>query len=120
MDKKILTIVLAVVLIGCFFLAYFGGVSGFDLVKAPGGTWEKYIPILIPLSGILLLIGAASGNYIGGRGLWALLPLLTVIYMIVRPLIDKVPFEALIKLFGVGFWITLVASLVLAFYNPKK
>jgi hypothetical protein len=124
MNKKMLTTILAVVLIGCFFLPYvsFMGMSqsGFDSVKA-GGNWENYIPALIPLSGIMLLIGSLNnGNYPGGRAIWAWLPLVTCLYMIIRPVIDGAPFGAMIKLLGVGFWITLVAALVLAFYNPKE
>lgn len=133
MDKKMLTIILAVVLIGCFFLAYFsmGGISisGYDLVFSGGsggkGDWEKYILLLIPISGILLLIGAVNnGNYIGGRAIWAWLPLLAVIYLILAgPLIHGRAigdiFKAIGKGYGIGLWITIAASLVLAFYNPK-
>jgi hypothetical protein len=125
MDKKMLTIILAVVLIGCFFLDWGGGSSGFDGIKAEAGNWQKYIPLIIPLSGIMLLIGAMSGNYIGGRGLWTWLPLLTVLYLIIfKDLIDGKAigeiFKAIGKNYGIGKWITIAASLVLAFYNPKK
>ena len=134
MDKKILTIVLAVVLIGCFFLAYFSfmgsGISGYDLVFSGGGggsdNWEKYILLLIPLSGVLLLIGALNnGNYIGGRGIWCWLPLLAILYfIIVGPVIHGRAigdvFKSIGKGYGIGLWITIGASLVLAFYNPKK
>ena len=130
MDKKILTIVLAVILIGCFFLPYvsFMGMSasGYDAVFSDsGGDWQKYIPLLIPLSGLMLLIGAVNnGNYIIGRGLWAWLPLLTLLYMIIgKPLIDGAAigdiFKMIGKTYGMGLWGTIAASLVLAFYNPK-
>lgn len=129
MDRKIFTIVLAVVLIGCFFLPYFSffgmGVSGFDLVKAPGGGWQKYILLLIPLSGILLLVGAVNNeNYPLGRNLLCWLPLLAIIFtVIIIPLIDGAGFgdvfSALGKGYGLGLWITIAASLVLAVYNPK-
>ena len=126
MDKKMLTIILAVVLIGCFFLSWVSGItySGFDIVKGPG-DWEKYIPALIPLSGLMLLIGALNnGNYPGGRGLWAILPLLTLLFWIIGiPLIHGMAFGAVFKTigkgYGIGLWITIAASLVLAFYNPK-
>lgn len=132
MDKKTLTLVLAVALIGSFFLAYLGGASGFDIVKSSdtgmGNNVQviilQYIWILFPLSGIMLLIGAVSGNYIINRGLWAWLPMLALLtVLIVLPLINgKNLFTAikdLINLFGIGLWIAIAASLVLAFYNPK-
>jgi hypothetical protein len=131
MNRKIVTIVLAVILIACFFLPYISmmgmNVSGYDSVFAGGGgDWKKYIPLLIPLSGVFLLIGALNnGNYILGRGLWAWLPLLTVLYMLIgQPLIDGVAFGDIFKMigkgYGIGLWVTIGASLVLAFYNPRN
>ena len=123
MDKKMLTIILAVVLIGCFFLAYWSfmghGISGYDSVFSGGGNWEKYIILLVPVSGLLLLIGALSGNYIGGRTLWCWLPLLTILYYLVRMVIEGAPVGELFKIIGIGLWISLAASFVLALYNPK-
>ena len=123
MDKKMLTIILAIVLIGCFFLAYWSfmghGISGYDSVFSGGGTWEKYIILLVPISGLLLLIGALSGNYIGGRTIWTWLPLLTILYYLVRMVIEGAAIGDLFKIIGIGLWISLGASLVLAFYNPK-
>lgn len=129
MDKKMLTIILAVVLIACFFLPYmslFGmNVSGFDTVKGPGGDWQKYILLLIPLSGVLLLVGALNnGNYPLGRNLLCWLPFLTILYIIfINPLIKGAAvgdiFKMIGKGYGIGLWGTIVASIVLAFYNPK-
>jgi hypothetical protein len=126
MGKKILTIILAVVLIGCFFLDYAGGASGYDLIfKMPGNAWQKYIPLLIPISGALLLIGALNnGNYFIARVIWALIPLLTILYLfIVSPLIDGMAigdiFKGLGKGYGIGLWVTIGASLVLAVYHPR-
>jgi len=128
MDRKTLTIILAVVLIGCFFLPYYnfmGKISGLDIVKASGGDWEKYILLLIPLSGVLLLIGAMNNdNYPLGRTLLSWLPLLAVLFWIIgMPLINGAAIGDVFKLigkgYGIGFWITIGASLVLAFYNPR-
>lgn len=123
MDKKMLTIILAIVLIGCFFLAYtkgFVNISGFDIVKG-AGPWEKYVLILIPLSGVLLLIGALNnGNYPLGRNTLCWLPLLAVLFWIIGvPLIEGGSIGTFIKFVGIGLWITAAASLVLALYNPK-
>ena len=137
-NKQIVTIILALCLIGFFFLPYIsvGGLftaSGFDMVTATGVQSNdtetilmKYIWLLIPLSGIMLLIGALNnGNYFLGRGVWALLPLLTLIYVIVRIIMEaggqgSPGISEMLKMFGYGFWGTAVASLVLAFYWPKQ
>src|ERR1700741_5427052 len=137
MDRKIYTIIFALILIGSFFLPYLkgynGGASGFDIVTASGysssSDWQvllyKYIWILIPLSGLMLLIGALNReNYFLGRGLWTWLPLLTVIFVVVKLYLDSknggrtVSVGELIKIFGIGFWVAFGASLILAFYNP--
>lgn len=129
MDRKTLTIILAVALIGSFFLPYFSfggaGISGLDTVTAKGGNWEKYLILLIPLSGLLLLLGELNNNYVLGRGLLTWLPLLTLIFIIfISPLIKGVAFGDIFKYigkgYGAGLWITIGASLVLAFYNPSK
>ena len=132
MNRKIVTIVLAVLLIASFFLPIGTATSTtpLDIVKGPsyGSEFEallmKYLWLVIPLSGIILLIGALNnGNYFLGRGLWAFLPLLALLYLIIRPLtVLDVRFDigGLIKGLGVGLWIALVSSLVLAFYWPKQ
>jgi hypothetical protein len=131
MDRKMLTIILAVLLIAGFFLPYYsyagrGGASGLDFITAKGGDWQKYLFLIFPLSGVLLLVGALNNeNYFLGRGLLCILPLLTLLYMMfVNPLIEGVKFDYILKAigknYGIGLWITIGASLVLAFYQPRK
>lgn len=129
MDRKMLTIILGVLLIAGFFLPYYSffgmNISGFDAIKSPGGGWQKYIILLIPLSGVLLLIGALNNeNYMLSRGILCMLPLLTVLFMIfISPLLDGAKigdiFKSIGKGYGIGMWLTIATSLVLAFYQPR-
>jgi hypothetical protein len=130
MNRKMVTIILAIVLIGSFFLPLWStssGGSAFDIIKGPSygngaeALLAKYIWIVMPLSGLMLLIGAVNnGNYFLGRALWAWLPLLAMLYIIIRPVIDGAKIGDMIKTFGVGFWVMLVASIAVAFYNPRN
>ena len=128
MDRKILTLILGLALAGCFFLSYSGDVSGYKMVFGPGSQflgWERFIWLVIPGAGLLLLLGALSnGNYFLGRGFLSWLPLLALIYMlIIRPMIHGMKggevLKSLGKEYGIGLWITIGVSLVLAFYNPR-
>jgi hypothetical protein len=138
MDRKIITIVLALALISCFFLPYlkYGAISanGFHLLtdKTTSGADKgllliKYIWVLIPVAAVMLLAGALNkGNYFLGRGIWALLPLLTVLLLVAQLFRDAKKIKSGISIsdlsenFGIGFWITLGIALVLAFYWPGK
>jgi len=131
MNRKMLTIILGVILIAGFFLAYwstpFGDASGFDIVKSKGGNWQKYLYLIFPLCGIFLVIGAMNnGNYQPlSRNVLCWLPLLAVLYMlIIKPLVDGAAFGDIFKMlgkgYGIGWWATIAASLVLALYNPKE
>lgn len=135
MNRKIYSIVLGVALIVSFFLPFASGgldYSAFDLVKAPsrGADFNmllfKYLWLFIPISGLMLVVGALNnGNYILGRGLWAILPLLTILYYIFGwPLINNAPigdiFKGLGKGWGIGMWLAVIVSLAAAFYHPKQ
>jgi len=133
MDRKMLTLILGLALVGCFFLpyidiGYFGKASGLNMVFPKGGGgegWERYVWLLIPVAGALLFLGALSNeNYFGGRGFLSWLPLLALIFnLIISPLLHKAAIGDVLKSlgqsYGIGLWITIAVSLVLAFYNPK-
>ena len=132
MDRKTLTVIFSVILLVGFFLPLFkfDSSSGFDIVfKSRGGNgeWEKYLWLLIPVPSLLLLIGALNNeNYFLGRGLLGLLPFLFLIYVAVRLYLNakqpgtSVAIEEFIKIFGMGYWICLGASLFLAFIYPRR
>ncbi len=133
MNNRTWTIVMSLGLIGCFFLPFIKSgnveVSGYDAVfnsVAGKYAWEKYIWLLIPVPAVFLLIGALNGYYFLGRSLLSWLPLMTVIYILVRFYLNvktpagSISFTDFIKLFGVGFWITAALSILLAFVNPRR
>lgn len=134
MSNRIWTTILAIALIGSFFLPYIKAgnvdISGYDYVfksMAHKNKWEKYIWLIIPVAGMLLLVGAMNNeNYILGRSLLAWLPLMTVIFVIVRVYMNAdavgntISLKQLIKLFGTGFWIATASAVLLAFVNPRR
>ncbi|HEX2627915.1 MAG TPA: hypothetical protein VHM26_02860 [Chitinophagaceae bacterium] len=129
MNRKFLTIALAIGLLAGFFLPLLSGIkiSPYDIVIAPGKSNDvlmKYIWVLIPISAILLLIGALNNEqYFLGRGIWAWLPFATIVFILIRLYFiegdSKVPFVEFVKSFGVGFWIMFASSLILAFSWSK-
>jgi hypothetical protein len=134
MNRKVLTIVLAVLLIASFFLPMGAGgnVSMFDLVKGRslGSNIEavlmKYLWLAIPVSGLMLLVGALNnGNYFLGRSIWAVLPLLALLFLLIGiPVMEGNDigdvFKVITKMYGIGVWLALATSLVLAFYHPRR
>lgn len=127
MSKKTLTIILALVLFGCFFLPYLGSgfytMSGFDAVFKTNyftDSWIKYFWLLIPVSAVLLLLGAAEGKYFISRNTLVWIPLLTILFILVNVKMDtRASIGNLLEGMGYGFWISLATSIMLAFYNPK-
>jgi hypothetical protein len=130
-----ITIITSAILVAAFFmpwLQFIVGVSGWDIVfgimSGEIGFTFRYALIAIPVAGALILYGAAlnNGNYPVPKGLLFKIPLLTLILVIIV-LITKSPAELrdadfleLSKLFGIGFWLTLVGSIILFFGNSKS
>jgi hypothetical protein len=126
MNRKNYSIIMGLALLIAFFLPFYqaGGYSGLDNVKRSGAGWEEYLIALLPLSGLMLILGGVRNNYILSRGFWAVLPLLTILFLLIGvPLTDDVEFSTTLKSlgkgYGAGLWISIIASLVLAFYTPK-
>ena len=137
MDKKVFSIILGLAFVVCFFLPTMVGPNGsgsmLDFVKYNAGSrldfldqLFKYIWILFPLSGLMLLLGALNnGKYPGGRSMWVWLPFLAILYVvIIYPLIKGVAigdiFKSIGKGWGIGYWIALVASIIGIAYNPRS
>jgi hypothetical protein len=109
-----------------------GNVSMFDLVKGRSmgssltAVLMKYLWLAMPVSGLFLLIGALNnGNYFLGRGFWAILPLLALLFLLIGiPVIEGAAigdvFKVITRMYGIGVWVALAASLILAFYQPRR
>ncbi|MBL7749567.1 MAG: hypothetical protein JNM19_19165 [Chitinophagaceae bacterium] len=126
MNRKMLTMILGALLVVGFFLPYLSmgpfSISGFELIKSPGKA-DKYVLLLSPIAGLLLLAGAAnSEKYIPSRGILVILALVGVLYLIIRSLIEGKSGAGaeLFKVLGLGYWLSLASAIVLAAYNPKK
>lgn len=126
MNRKTLTITLGLVLFGCFFLPYMGSgfakVSGYDAVfKYAAGSFERYLWLLIPVAAVLLVLGAAGGNYFLGRNTLVWIPLLTQLFILIRLKMEtNAGLADVLEMIGYGFWISMIAALLLVFYNPKS
>ena len=135
MDKKTLSIILGVLLIVSFFLPYLsvGGfikASGFDIISgkdamggegSSSGSADKYIMLLTPVAGLLLLFGALNNNnYILGKPVLGVLALFGVLYPLIRGVIDGGTdgLEYIFRFLGVGFWLGVAGAILTIVYNP--
>jgi hypothetical protein len=125
MNKRTLTIVLALILLACFFLPYFTvdteKFSAFDIVFGKGDMAgadgaERFLWLLIPFGAILLLFG--GDRVLGGLTYW--MPLIGLLYIILRIFIQATSHSSageaarlIFDIAGYGFWISLVAAVVL-------
>jgi hypothetical protein len=94
----------------------------------------RFLAVIIPVSSILLIYGASKQvKYFIPKTIYCLLLLLTL--FLIAIVISKetgisttlkydgafeILFKGITKAFGIGFWLTLVGSVVLAYFNFKK
>ena|SRR5690242_18242430 len=138
MDKKTVAIILAVLLIVAFFLPYVSfqefKLSGFKIIFGKGGLFggkaiHMYLILLIPIGAILALVNAlgadkSSSNY----GVW--MPLVGIIYLSVMMYLEmnkganrvggSLSFSQFMSVLGIGYWMTLVGSVLLLGNNARK
>lgn len=139
MDRKTITTILAILLIGSFFMPYLKdntiSASGYEIVTTPnqlgvqgwGMLAVKYCWLLLPFAGIMLLIGALNnGRYFIGRWPWALLPIGVLAFVIIKIYRDAkgigspLTINKLMNELGYGFWVAFAAAVLLALYWPRK
>lgn len=130
-NNKTLVVTLASVLIAAFFMpwiTYIAGLSAWNLIfgqaSALINTDIKYLAILIPLSGVLIIHGAVFNNEIYSipKKLLFQIPNITLAIIIIGIAfkveengnrVEKLDFERIFKLLGIGFWLTVIASTIL-------
>lgn len=125
------------VLVTAFFMPWFSGfpgVSAWDIVFGDVGrlldTSFRFVFLIIPIAGLLIIYGAAfnNGSYPLSKRLLFLLPIVTLIGIIIAfgativndgGRIRGSEIENVIKLLGFGFWLTFTASIILPFLNSQ-
>jgi hypothetical protein len=132
-NNKRIVITIAAALIAAFFmpwLTFFVSLSAWDMIFGAAGqyidTALKYIVVVIPLTGALIVYGTAFNNeeYPISKGLLFRLPLCTLIVITIA-IAFKISagggqagssgLENILKAFGIGFWLTLIGSIILPF-----
>ena len=129
--NKIIIIIVAGVLVAAFFMPWIKvveSINAWDMVFGDIGKFNstslRYIAVIIPISSILIIYGAAfnNENYPISKLFLFILPILTLIVVIITTG-DKMSGSDLsnlikifgIKIFGIGFWLTLIGSIILPF-----
>jgi len=131
---KGIVIVLGIILVLAFFMPwlkidFFASISlsGWDMVFGDAGkiieNELKYIALLIPVSGILIIMGAGFNNerYILPKEILFLAPFLSI-YMISFIILlifgngGPLQNSDLTRFFGMGVWLTFISSLILLFF----
>ena len=77
-----------------------------------------YISLLVPIGALLLLIGVFTNDYFTKSGFVLWMPLIGVLYVVVMLYIngsEALTVSELIGWLGYGFWISLVAAIILPF-----
>jgi hypothetical protein len=130
MSKKTIAIILSGIIIAAFFLPYLssGGfnLSGYDIIFGKGdipgiggkGGSSSYINLLVPGGALLILIGTLIDDSFTNSTFFRSLPLIGLIYIIVMLFVtgsSQLTVSELIGWLGYGFWISLVAAIVLPF-----
>jgi len=102
--------------------------SGLDIITGgsmggnSSGSADRFILLLTPIAGVLLLVGALNNEkYIPSRSVLGILALVGWIYPLIRGLMEGGSgMSQIFKFMGIGFWLGLVAAIAVLVYNPKS
>jgi hypothetical protein len=130
--NKALIIAFGAILVAAFFMPWisaFVSLSAWDMVFGDAGKMIgssfRFVVVCIPIVGILIIYGAAfnNGNYPISKSLLFILPGL-ILVMIGIVISSKLGLGEgmssngsgeILKIFGIGFWLTLICSIILPF-----
>jgi len=130
MSRITLTTILAVFLLGSFFMPFFYWnsfeMNGFNFILSDRVPSYKYFLLVIPLVVLFFLFGALSeGSTSFSRKLLSWIPLTTLlaifILIFITKSLDRLVFDngGMFSNTGGGFWLALGLSLLLAFVKPR-
>ena len=130
MNKKILTTILSVVLLGSFFMPFFYWhsfeMSGFNFVLSEHIPPYKYFLLAIPLTTLFHLLSVLSQeNNFYSRKLLSWIPLAALIIVLVLVLVKESTDDSffnngnIFSITGAGYWLALFFSLLLTYVNIK-
>ena len=139
-NNKSLGIALAAILLAAFFMPWFKffvSINAWEMVFGNVGDMidspVRYLAIIIPVSGLIIIYSVAFNNekYPISKRLLFALPLVTIVIIGII-IIGKIGesgnggeignsnFGELIKALGIGFWLTLISSILLPFISKKS
>ncbi len=137
-NNKTKIIIVAAILLAAFFMpwiSFFASMSAWDMVFGTLGqavdSPARFLLLLIPIAGILIIYSEAfnKGRYQIPKSVLYFIPILTLIIMAIlvyskmggggSGMGDSNP-EQILKVFGIGFWLTLIGSIVLPFLRNKN
>jgi len=138
-SNKAVIIVVGAILVAVFFIPWitaFVSLSAWDMVFGNAGDMIgssfRYIAVLIPVAGILIIYGAAfnNENYPLSKSFLFILPILTLltIGIVIGGELGKGggrigsgnDFNEILKVFGIGFWLTVICSVILPFLGQNS
>lgn len=131
MDKKVFTVILSLALIVSFFLPLFGsgstGISAYKIVfgitssVGSASSAVRFLWLLLPIVGLIILIGALGTWPSSYSGSVSWIPIAVIVFFIVRTFfVVKITPGEYLRSLGIGYWIALVASVLLAFGRPSR
>lgn len=134
-NSKVGVVIPATILVISFFMPwinFFISINAWDVIFHSQfiDSIFKYLVLLIPISGIMIVYGTVFNkeNYLISKDILFKLPVLILCGIALTIVIEigtskrgfrNSDFVNFLKIFGIGFWVTVIASIVLFFLQPR-